>query len=272
MSSQCRYPLYQVDAFTQRRFGGNPAAVVVLDKWLPDATLQSIAAENNLAETAYVVPDEKVCQLRWFTPTAEVALCGHATLATAWVMSKHRDWPEAEVAFDTRESGRLTVAINRDDSLSMSFPAIRLTEAELLDEITQALGHQPESVWVGAYSSVQFDYVAVYSDESAIRALVPDKVAFKELTSRGIVATAAGEQHDFVSRYFAPEFGIDEDPVTGSTHCLLAPWWAAKLKKVHMTAAQLSPRGGELQCLVDGDRVVLTGFAVDYLSGEIFLD
>lgn len=264
--------IYQVDAFTDKVFEGNPAAVVPLERWNDDAVLQAIAAENNLAETAFTVPNNDGWDIRWFTPTAEVALCGHATLAAAHVLVKHQGVADKILTFHTRQSGKLTVERLENQLLAMSFPAIPLEDCEQTDAITEALGSKPESVKFGRYSPDQIDYVALFKSEDAVSALRPDFAKFSLLDSRGIIATAPGNSFDFVSRYFAPNFGINEDPVTGSAHCLLTPYWSGKLGKQSMNARQISSRGGNLACtLGTDDRVILAGHAVDYLIGEIII-
>ena len=263
--------LFQVDAFTSQLFGGNPAAVVPLKNWIDDAVLQSIAAENNLAETAFLVPIDDGWELRWFTPSAEVALCGHATLAAAHVLVTQLACTDDVLKFKTRESGTLTVVCKQDGSLAMSFPAIELLGSREMQRVSAALGSDPDHVMYGHYSPDQFDFVAVFATESLVSALQPDFDKFKMLNSRGIIATAKGESCDFVSRYFAPNFGIPEDPVTGSAHCLLTPYWSTILGKPEMEARQISRRGGEIKCTLDGDRVILTGRAVHYLTGSIYV-
>lgn len=263
--------IFQVDAFTQTLFGGNPAAVVVLEHWINDTILQSIAAENNLAETAYVVPAQEGWELRWFTPSIEVALCGHATLAAAYVLVTHLGCADDVLKFATRQSGTLSVEKNPDGALAMSFPSIPVTPSSSDDSQTVGvvLGKQPTSVWQGNYSEDQFDFVAVYESADEVAALRPDLPSFKKLTSRGVIATAKGDNCDFVSRYFAPNIGINEDPVTGSAHCLLTPYWSHVLEKTVLDARQISARGGKLHCALDEDRTVLTGYAVSYLEGCI---
>ena len=262
--------IFQVDAFTSNLFGGNPAAVVPLEHWIDDADLQSIAAENNLAETAYFVPLAEGWELRWFTPTAEVALCGHATLAAAHVLVTHLNCAEDSLKFETRQSGTLTVERQSDGSLAMSFPAISVFDCDEAVAVSTALGCEPKCVMAGRYSADQVDYVAVFETEDKVTDLRPDFSTFVNLNSRGVIATARGKSCDFVSRYFAPSFGIDEDPVTGSSHCLLAPYWAQILGKLTLEARQISSRGGEINCTVDNDRVILIGRAVDYMTGEIY--
>lgn len=265
-----KLPIYQIDAFTSRRFAGNPAAVVVLSDWLPDATLQAIAAENNLAETAFVIPPHDAregdapSKLRWFTPTVEVDLCGHATLATAHVLFNHYLKDRAELAFDT-QSGRLAVA--RDGGLlRLDFPARPARPAEVTEALVAALGARPREV-LGAR-----EQLAVFDTEAQIRALKPDMAKVAALETFAVCVTAPGSDADFVSRFFAPKQGIPEDPVTGSSHCSLAPYWAARLGRAKLTARQLSARGGELQCEVLGARVHISGAAVEYLRGEIEVD
>ena len=262
--------IYQVDAFTTSVFEGNPAAVVPLDYWIDDRVMQAIATENNLAETAFIVPSNESWEIRWFTPTAEVALCGHATLAAAHVLVKHQGCLTNPLVFKTRQSGNLSVERLEDGSLSMSFPAILIVECEYKNVISKALGATPDSVLFGRYSPDQIDYVAVFKSEETVSALNPDFAKFSNLDSRGVIVTAPGTSYDFVSRYFAPNFGIDEDPVTGSAHCLLTPYWSKILDKQKMRARQISRRGGDLACSMDNiDRVLLAGHAVDYLVGEI---
>ena len=254
--------IYQVDAFTSRLFGGNPAAIVPLTEWLPDATMQSIAAENNLAETAYIVPNGHRYHLRWFTPTLEIDLCGHATLASAHVVFRHLhpDWED--VAFDTR-SGELKVA-REGALLSMDFPS-RPPEAGAVDSrLKRALGGKPELVLSSR------DYFVVYASEEEVRALEPNMFELGKV-DRFVIVTAPGKSCDFVSRFFAPRAGVPEDPVTGSAHCTLIPYWAARLGKSKLRAWQASARGGELLCEDLGPRVKMSGHAVEYLRGTIFL-
>jgi len=262
--------IFQVDAFTKEVFSGNPAAIVPLQCWLSEQVLQAIAQENNLAETAFLVPDGGRWQIRWFTPTSEVALCGHATLASAHVLFKHLGYQQKAIEFETRESGLLSVTRLNDGAWSMSFPAISTIECDQTRMVALALGAEPSSVLLGRYSADQFDYVAVFESEEAVSALKPDFAQFRKLDSRGVIASAQGKTHDFVSRYFAPNIGIEEDPVTGSAHCLLTPYWSNVLDKQVLQARQISPRGGDINCTMEtNDRVLLAGYAVDYLVGEI---
>ena len=263
--------LYQVDAFADKLFEGNPAAVVLFDEWPADSLLQSIAAENNLAETAYLVACGKQWELRWFTPAFEVALCGHATLAAAHVLYNHLGCQDKTITFVTRFSGNLIVERKEDDSLAMVFPAIVIRQYDKAEEVAVALGHMPSSVWAGNYSTDQFDIVAVFDSADEVAALQPNDSLFEKLGSRGVIATAAAQDFDFVSRYFAPAFGIPEDPVTGSAHCLLTPYWAGRLKKTALRARQISPRSGTLNCRLLRDKVELTGRAVDYMKGSLSL-
>jgi PhzF family phenazine biosynthesis protein len=254
-------PFFQVDAFADRAFSGNPAAVMPLEAWLDDATLQAIAAENNLAETAFIVRTNEGNELRWFTPTVEVALCGHATLASAHILLG--DAPE--IAFSTRKAGVLTV--RRDgDGYAMSLPAWEAAPRPM-PAIVALIGGVPDAtLWrEGGYA------VIVYPDEAAVRALTPDFVALKPLGDTLYIATAPGEATDVVSRCFVPGGGIDEDPVTGSAHAVIAPYWAARLGRTRFTAFQASPRSGHLDCELVGDRVVLRGTCVTVIEGRFSL-
>jgi PhzF family phenazine biosynthesis protein len=259
-----RIPLYQVDAFTSRLFGGNPAAVCPLQQWLPDATMQGIAAENNLAETAFFAPRGDGYLLRWFTPTVEVELCGHATLASGYVVTRILQPERSSVSFDTLKAGRLEVT--RDgDLLAMDFPAWP-PEAQTPDpRVLAALGTAPAQSCVTRGRTL-----AVYDRTEDVAALQPDFAAMRRVPGANVIATAPGQNGvDFVSRYFAPNHGVDEDPVTGSAHCVLTPYWAARLGKQQLTARQVSARGGELVCTLRGDRVTIGGRAVLYLEGTI---
>lgn len=256
-----RVRLFQVDAFADRPFAGNPAAVCPLDAWLDDALLQAIAEENNLSETAFFVPAGDRFELRWFTPVEEVDLCGHATLASAHVLYEQLDYGEATVRFETR-SGVLTVSKN-DAGMTMDFPAAPPEPLDMSDVLAEALGRRPSALLAA------FDYVAVYDSEDDIRALKPDFAALAKLDRRGVVATAPGREVDFVSRCFFPALRINEDPVTGSAHCEMAPYWAGRLGRNRLQARQISKRGGAVGCEVRSDRVSLTGRAADYLVGEI---
>ncbi len=255
-----RIPIYQVDAFTRRVFGGNPAAVCPLESWPPDALLQAVAAENNLSETAFFVRQGERFELRWFTPCQEVDLCGHATLATAFVILNHLD-PRLEAAvFDTR-SGELTVR-REGELLSMDFPARVPEPAPVPPRLAEALGRTPSEVRASR------DLMALYDAEEEVRALQPNMELLGRLDAFAVIATAPGRDCDFVSRFFAPRAGIPEDPVTGSAHCTLVPYWSRRLGKTSLFARQVSARGGELWCEDRGNRVIIKGQAVLFLRGE----
>lgn len=252
-------PYYQVDAFTGRLFSGNPAGVCLLTDWLPDAVLQSIAAENNLSETAFVVQRDSYFDLRWFTPMFEMDLCGHATLAPAHVIFRHLGYRESAVRFQTR-SGRLTVTRN-DDLFTLDFPARPAATCPAPTDLIEGLGCKP------SVTAKSRDYLAVFDTERAVRELRPDMGALMRLDCLGVIVTAPGEHCDFVSRFFAPRGGVSEDPVTGSAHCTLIPYWAERLGRSHLRALQVSQRGGELFCENRGERVGISGRAVTYSSG-----
>jgi len=258
-----KIPIYQVDAFTSTLFGGNPAAVCPLEAWLPDAILQNIAAENNLSETAFTIPRGGGFDLRWFTPTLEVDLCGHATLATALVMFQELNFAGNIIEFNSR-SGPLRVT-RQGELLTLDFPVKPAEPCAMPEALVRGLGCAPAEV------AKSQDYLAVFQTAAEVRALRPDFAVLKTLKARGIIATAPGEDCDFVSRFFAPASGIDEDPVTGSAHCTLMPYWAERLGRTKLFARQVSARGGELFCELAGDRVLIGGKAVLYLRGEIVL-
>jgi PhzF family phenazine biosynthesis protein len=259
-----RIPLYQVDAFTSRIFGGNPAAVCPLTEWLPEATMQAIAAENNLAETAFFVPQREGYLLRWFTPTVEVELCGHATLASGYVVMNILTPERRSVRFDTLQAGPLEVA--RDgELLAMDFPCWPPEQQAADPRVLAALGAKPAQSCVARGCTL-----AVYERAEEVAALRPDFAALRLVPEASVIATAPGRDGiDFVSRYFAPNHGVDEDWVTGSAHCVLTPYWAARLGKARLSARQISARGGELVCTLRGDRITLAGRAVLYLEGTI---
>ncbi|MBV9771915.1 MAG: PhzF family phenazine biosynthesis protein [Bryobacterales bacterium] len=259
-----KIPMYQVDAFAGRVFSGNPAAVCPLDDWLSDAQMQSIAAENNLAETAFFVRNGNGYKLRWFTPAVEVDLCGHATLASAFIIMNDLTPGEQSVSFETK-SGTLTVT--RDGDLySLDFPA-RPPEpcTNVSPTLVPALGREPEVVLAAR------DYFVVYPSEEELRALRPDMFGLMEIDRFAVIATAPGREADFVSRFFAPAKGVPEDPATGSSHCSLIPYWSKRLGKKKLHAYQVSPRGGELWCEDRGERVTISGKAVRFFEGTIFL-
>jgi PhzF family phenazine biosynthesis protein len=256
-----KLPLYQIDAFTSRLFGGNPAAVVTLDQWLPDDVLQAIAAENNLAETAFVLPQEDMSMLRWFTPTVEVDLCGHATLAAGHVLFAYHYPSRKKLSFSTRSG---VLAVSRDgDRLSLDFPARPGARIEVSDALASALGARPGEAYLAR------DLLAVFDTEAQVQALRPDFGLVAALDAFAVIVSAPGSAVDFVSRFFAPRAGIPEDPVTGSAHCTLVPYWTERFGKRKLTAKQLSARVGELDCELRGDRVAITGKSVEYLRGEI---
>jgi len=260
-----QFDLYQVDAFTAAPFGGNPAAVVPLQAWLPDEKLQRIAEENNLSETAYFVRNGDVYELRWFTPAVEVDLCGHATLATAYVLFEQLNAQEDVLRFSTR-SGELRVR-RAGDRLAMDFPAKQPQAVDMPPALLQALG-------LPAAQSLYRtdDYLVVIEDESLIDALTPDFAALAAFDVRGVAVTAPSARFDFVSRWFGPRVGVNEDPVTGSAHTSLAPYWAQRLGKRTLTAQQGGARKGQLHCEVqDNERVVISGQAALYLRGTIYL-
>jgi len=258
-----RLRIFQIDAFTDRLFAGNPAAVVPLDDWLPAPTMQALAMENNLSETAFFVRRGQRFELRWFAPRREVKLCGHATLATAHVLFEHLGSEEPTIHFDTA-SGEL--AVTREDPwLWMDFPADPVASIVCPDALRAGLGRAPVEVHVAT------DYLAVFESEDVIRELQPDFRALQALDRRGVIITAPGREADFVSRFFAPKFGIEEDPVTGSAHCTLAPFWRDRTNKREFLAHQLSARGGVVRCVPDDGRVRLGGKAVFYLEGTFRL-
>jgi|SRR5450756_198642 len=254
--------IYQVDAFAERLFGGNPAAVCPLDAWLPDDVMQQIAAENNLAETAFYVPADGGFQIRWFTPTVEVDLCGHATLASAHVVFAH-DRPKDDVVEFASKSGLLKVK-REGELLVLDFPADTVEPVTVPQMLIDALGREPIETYKG-----KTDYLLVYGVEEHVAGLTPDLCDLAMVPARGIIVTAPGRHVDFVSRFFAPQVGVPEDPVTGSAHTTLTPYWSARLGKRELSAMQLSKRQGRLRCRLAGNRVEIAGRAVPYLSGTI---
>lgn len=254
-------PIYQIDAFTSRLFGGNPAAVVLLDEWLPDATLAAIAAENNLAETAFVIAHGEEMPLRWFTPTVEVDLCGHATLATAHVLFQSVFPAASRLTFGTR-SGNLVVTRN-GEFLTMDFPSRPGKAVDVTSAMINALGLQPREAYLAR------DLLVIVDSEAQVRAFQPDFARIATVDAFAVILSAPGEAVDYVYRFFAPRQGIPEDPVTGSANCTVVPYWAARLGKAALDAHQLSARGGELRTALNGDRVLISGRTVEYLRGEI---
>ncbi len=256
-----KIPYYQINAFTRSLSGGNPAGVCVLDTWLPDTTLQAIAAENDLSETAFFLRQRGGYGLRWFTPVLEVDLCGHATLASAYVIFNYVDPKADNIVFATR-SGQLTV-VRQGELISMDFPAWTLQPAETPDALIKGLGAAPKEVFLGR------NMLAVFDSQDQIEALHPEVDSLARLDCMRICATAPGREVDFVSRFFAPRAGIPEDPVTGSAHSSLIPYWSRRLGKPQLHALQLSQRGGELFCEARGERVGIAGHAILYLEGLI---
>ena len=257
-------PLYQVDAFASHLFAGNPAAVCPLEDWLPEATMQAIAAENNLSETAFFVPHGDDFAIRWFTPTVEIDLAGHPTLAAAHVVVTHMDPERRAVRFHTRAGDMLEVA-REDGRLAMDFPSRPPAPRPGSEDVAAALGAAPAEVLAAR------DVLAVFANADEVRALKPDMARVARIDALGIIATAPGTDCAFVLRFFAPGAGVPEDPVTGSAHCTLIPYWSARLGQRRMFARQVSARGGELWCEDRGARVVIAGHAVTYLQGTISL-
>lgn len=256
-----KLPLYQVDAFAKNAFEGNPAAICPLDTWLPDETLLSIAEENNLSETAYFIKTENGFHIRWFTPTTEVDLCGHATLAAAFVIFNELGYNKNTISFESK-SGTLNVKKD-NDLLVMDFPTQTPTVCKLPLEIKQAFDVEPVECLKAE------DYILVFNNENIILNAKPKLELLKNIDLRGVIITAPSKDYDFVSRFFGPKCGIDEDPVTGSAHTQLTPYWAEKLNKNKLNAKQVSNRGGELFCELLAERVSIAGYAIKYLQGEI---
>ena len=254
-------PYYQINAFTRSMTGGNPAGVCVLDAWLPDVTLLAIAAENGLSETAFILRQRNGYGLRWFTPTVEVDLCGHATLASAHAIFNYIEPKIMQIVFAT-QSGPLTVE-RHGELLSMDFPALALQQVDAVDALSKGLGAAPKEVRLGRH------YVAVFESQDQIETLLPQGEHLARLDRVGICVTAPGRDVDFVSRYFTTRAGLTEDPVTGSTHSSLIPYWSQRLGKRELLARQLSNRGGELYCAARGERVGIAGLAVLCLEGVI---
>lgn len=265
------YPIYQVDAFTSELFGGNPAAVMPLDAWLEDSTLQSLALENNLSETAFFVPEpdnpDADFHIRWFTPGAEVPLCGHATLASAWVIFNKLGWQCERIRLRSK-SGILGVRQTPEGWLALDFPSLAWQEVPTPELLRQALPEAPDTA---LFVPNDTNYLLTLPSEQAVLDAQPDMRLLKQLGNQGLIVTARGEDCDFVSRYFAPGVGIDEDPVTGSIHSVLVPWWASQLGGTRFIARQRSARGGELRCELQGDRVEIAGQAAFYMEGRVYL-
>ncbi len=255
--------MYQVDAFTDKVFQGNPAAVCPLDTWLSDDIMQKIAMENNLSETAFYMKEGNSYHIRWFTPKNEVDLCGHATLASAYVLFNYEAYHEPAITFLSRKSGILPVRRN-GQSLTLDFPADKSEEIEMTDEIRSCFNIYPKAVFKG-----KTDYLLIFGSENDIENLVPHYGRLSQLDCRGVIVSARGEEVDFVSRFFAPQVGVSEDPVTGSAHTTLTPYWAGQLGRKDLTAIQLSKRRGFLKCLLLEGRVEITGNCRLYMTGEI---
>jgi PhzF family phenazine biosynthesis protein len=254
--------LYIIDAFTDTLFSGNQAAVCPLDTWLPDTLMQSIAAENNLAETTFIVKENSHYHIRWFTPTVEVDLCGHATLAAAHVLFEHLGYEEPEIKFNSK-SGELIVA-KASNELTLNFPVDIIAEVPLSEAFQSCFSIKPQQVYKG-----KSDYMFVFASQSEVEQIFLDLNMIAALDARGVIITAKGDKVDFVSRFFAPQSGIDEDPVTGSAHTSLTPYWSEVLKKTKLKALQLSKRGGKLTCELSNNRVLISGAAKTYLIGDI---
>ncbi len=259
-----KIPIYQIDAFTSTVFKGNPAAVCPLENWLEDNLMQSIAMENNLSETAFIVDQGDDYRIRWFTPEVEVDLCGHATLAAAYVVFRFIKSGTNSVRFSSK-SGHLNVT-QREQLVCLDFPVMEASPCPTPDILVRALGKKPQEVLAAR------DYLVIYENEEDIRKIQPDFALLKQLDRMGVIITSPGVTSDFVSRFFAPKAGIPEDPVTGSSHCTLAPYWAKRLRKNSLSARQISARGGELFCDHQDDRVLIAGQAVCYLEGWIRIE
>lgn len=258
--------IYQADAFTSELFGGNPAAICPLESWLPDELMQKIALENNLSETAFYVKKNDQFEIRWFTPAAEVDLCGHATLATAFILFNYEGYDKNEIIFSTLKSGNLKVTKN-GDLLTLDFPKDHLEKIDLSEEFLNAFNIQPAEAFKG-----KSKYMLVYKNEDEIKNINPDLKTISTLAHGGVIVTAPGNDVDFVSRFFAPYLGVNEDPVTGSAHTALIPYWAQITGKNQLSAIQLSARKGYLTCRNKQDRVEISGECRLYLKGEIFID
>jgi len=258
--------IYQVDAFTDKIFGGNPAAVCPLDKWLPNAVMQNIAMENNLSETAFYVRDGEQYQIRWLTPTVEVDLCGHATFAAAYVLFHHENSKGRMINFYSPRSGELIVT-KEGDLLNLNFPADEVQQVELTQELSDGFDIKPQSAFKG-----KTDYLLIFKNEEEIKNLKADISMISKIDARGIIVTAKGDKVDFVSRFFGPRAGVDEDPVTGSAHTTLTPFWANKLGKTELSAIQLSHRKGHLNCKYVPPRVEISGKGKLYMSGTIIVN
>ena len=258
--------IFQIDAFADKVFSGNPAAVCIMDSWLDASLMQQIAAENNLAETAFVVKDNGQYHIRWFTPEIEVDLCGHATLASAFVLLNHYVPDTQNIEFYSPRSGTLLVEKEDNGYFKMDFPVDELNEVESIPALNEALGINPKLTFKG-----KTDYLLIYDSQKTIEEINPNFFLLDKIDARGVIVSAKGEDVDFVSRFFAPQSGINEDPVTGSAHTTLTPYWSKVLGKNVLFAKQLSQRSGNLICEDQGERIKISGKAVSYLEGEIEL-
>jgi len=256
-------PFYQIDAFAEKPFSGNPAAVVILDNWLDKQLMQNIAEENNLSETAFIVAKDKNFEIRFFTPTVEVDLCGHATLASGFVLFNILNYKQNTITFVTQNSGNLLVS-KEDEKIVLDFPCDNITKVNVPTIIREAFNIQPEQAFLG-----KTDLMLIFETEAQINKIEPNFDLLKNINVRGIIISAPGQNVDFVSRFFAPVSGINEDPVTGSAHTTLIPYWSEQLNKKEMEALQLSKRGGKIYCKLKGKRVIIAGHANHYLSGKI---
>ena len=257
--------IYQVDAFADKVFQGNPAAVCPLGEWIKDELLLKIAAENNLSDTAFYVVKNDCIEIRWFTPNTEVDLCGHATLATAYVLVNFENFKGNIIPFYSPRSGNLPVSVN-EDSFTLDFPIDEIQEIVLTDELIETTSRKPNTAFKG-----KSDILLVFDNQSEIESLKPHFPIIEKLKTRGLIVTARGNDYDFVSRFFAPQCGINEDPVTGSAYTTLVKYWSNKLNKTDFLAEQISSRKGNLKCKIVDDRVKITGKAVLYMKGEIYL-
>jgi len=258
-----KYPLYQIDAFAEEPFTGNPAAVVIMDEWPKKLTMQNIAMENNLSETAFLVKTEEIYYVRYFTPTVEVDLCGHATLASGFVLFNFYGEKNNTITFRTTSKGDLFIS-HKEDRIILDFPTDHFKAIQIPEFTLEALKIEPAEIYWGLN-----DLMLVYENEDQIREMKPNFEIMAKIPSRGIMVTAPGKEVDFVSRFFAPQSGILEDPVTGSAHTTLIPYWSERLGKTKMVARQLSKRGGTIYCELAGERVKIGGKAIHYLTGEI---
>lgn len=256
--------IFQIDAFAEEVFSGNPAAICIMDAWIAEQTMQQIAMENNLAETAFVVPSGKQFDIRWFTPETEVDLCGHATLAAAYVLFQYYNDIPNPIKFYSHKSGKLIVYNGSDGYITMDFPKDDTREVAAVNAINKAIGADAVKTIKG-----KTDYLLIFNSQEEIEDISPNFHLLNQLDCRGIIISAPGINTDFVSRFFAPQCGIPEDPVTGSAHTTLTPYWSGELGKTKLSARQLSPRGGDLICEDLGERIKISGKAVPYLIGEI---